>query len=115
MPKLRKDEAAGVVHRPGDLSPSFDLFGGVDPGRIRPADRLLADLRAFRDDQAGCGALGVIARGQFVRHTIGRPASRHGSHEDAIFKFERVGFQRGQQFQLGHLTLQLAWMSRYIL
>ncbi|MNV80626.1 hypothetical protein D3C71_1742420 [compost metagenome] len=45
MPELGEDEAPGVVHGPGDLSPSLDQLGSVDSRRIRPADRLLANLR----------------------------------------------------------------------
>jgi hypothetical protein len=45
MPELGEDEAPGVVYGPGDFLPPLNLLVRVDARRIRPADRLFADLR----------------------------------------------------------------------
>ena len=60
VPKLREDLAAGLMYGVGDFFPTGDVFRGVNAGRPGITLALLADLRAFADDQPGAGALGII-------------------------------------------------------
>jgi hypothetical protein len=70
MHGLDEDMTALVVHGVGDLLPACDMRCAVDARRREIALAVIGRLRAFGDDQANAGALGVIFGGQFSRRAI---------------------------------------------
>lgn len=88
MPELRENETTGVMNSLGYLLPSRDLLGRIDTGGIRPADRLGADLGAFRENKTRRCALRVICRSQLIRHMIPGSSACHRRHEDPILEGE---------------------------
>jgi hypothetical protein len=61
VPELDDDAPAGGVDGVRHPAPARDLLGRVDAGRPGVALALLRDLRGFRDQETGAGALGVVA------------------------------------------------------
>ena len=61
MPELQEDFAVFFVHRIRDEFPPCHLFRRVNTRRAGIALPLLADLRGFRNDQTGSGALRIIS------------------------------------------------------
>ena len=98
MPELREDAAARLVDRLGHLFPAGDLRRRVHARGADIADALRADLGGLGDDQPGGRALGVVGRGQRVRHiAVERPAARHRRQDQPVLELEIAKPVGGEQ------------------
>jgi hypothetical protein len=52
VPKLEKDRRSFGMYRGDNDLPGVDLFVGINPGAVQPADRLLRDRCRLSDDQS---------------------------------------------------------------
>jgi hypothetical protein len=95
VPQLRDDAPAGPVDRLRDALPPFDLRIVPEARRVRPAKTLAGDSGRFGNDEAGAGALRIIAGHQLVRHAF--PASAgpgQWSHENPVGELKRAELER---------------------
>ena len=82
---LDEDMTALVMHGRGHLLPPRDMRRAVDARRREVALAVIGRLRAFADDQANAGPLGIIFGGQFSRRAIQlRPAAGHRRHDQTV-------------------------------
>jgi hypothetical protein len=96
VPELREDLSARAMHRVGHGLPARHLLGGMDARRADVADALWAHLHRLGDDQPGGGALGVVGRGERIRHVaVGCAAARHRRHDQAVAQRE-VARRKGE-------------------
>ena len=97
VPELEEDLPAGTVDRFCHVHPSFSLFFRIDPRCADEPDPHGAHLRAFRDDQAGRGPLGVIGDRERAGDVCpDSTAPRHRGHDHPVGKRE-VAEGRGSQ------------------
>ena len=85
MPKLHEDPAASGVHGFGDELPARDLFLRPDARRRGVTDALRRHGGGFRENQPGCGALGVVVCHQRIGYAfVTGPLTGQRGHDDAV-------------------------------
>ncbi len=85
--QLDEDVATLDMYRISDLLPAGDMGVGVNARRGHVALSVVRGLGAFRDNQAGAGALAVILGGQFSRRTVELgTAAGHRRHGQAVLQ-----------------------------
>ena len=105
MPKLQEDPPASLVHGLRDLLPTGDLGVVVDAWGPGVALAFGADLAGFADDQAGVGALGVVAGVQFAGDIAWQAAlAGQGRHHQAVGQGQGAELQRREQVFNRHRT-----------
>src|ERR1700720_4526689 len=87
MPQLEEDMTASTVDCSGDSLPAFDLLGGMNARSRNISLCLGRNLRCFRNDQAGAGALSVVQGVQGLRRVpCPRPAPRERRLENTVLE-----------------------------
>src|ERR1700722_11612646 len=82
---LNKNATAFVVDCACYLLPPGDVCGSIDARRGEIALSVIRGLRAFGDDQAYAGALGIVIGGEVSRRSVGLGAATgHWSHDQAV-------------------------------
>ena len=102
MPELNAYMTALIMHAIYNLFPAINLLLIIDAGRGRITHRLCGYLRAFSDNQACTGALGVIFGHQLIGEAFfagSRPG--HGGEDDAIAQFQAVQVEGGEELRHG--------------
>jgi len=95
VPELAVDAPACGVDSVGNPPPARDLVLPPDARPVNDALALLGDRRAFSDDQASVGALGIIFGHQRRRHiVIAGARARHCRHPDAVLQVKAVEIHR---------------------
>jgi hypothetical protein len=101
MHHLHEDATAAGVHGVRDLLPPGDLGVALDARRVDIAFAHGGGENAFRDDQAGAGALGVVGDGHVADDAIGiGPGTGHRRHDQMVREF--VAADSGAGEKLGH-------------
>ncbi|MNV85504.1 hypothetical protein D3C71_1794690 [compost metagenome] len=109
VPDLGEDAGSDSVNRLCCQPPAGDLFGREDPRVEQIALSFTRDRRAFADDQACRGALGIIERDRLCGDVVGRARARHRRHHHAVGERETSKVEWGED--IGHGVLD-ARMSR---
>ena len=96
VPKLKHDMATGDVNRLGHAFPALDLLSAVNSRGRDVALTFRRDLRRFRNDEAGAGALCIVKGVQLRWYIAGsRATTRQWRHDDTIVKLQRPNLGPG--------------------
>ncbi len=95
VPQLGDDPPAFLVYGVGNKLPAVDLRLVPETRRIGPAKAFAGDSGRFGDDQAGAGALRIVAGHQLVGHALAAGAGTgQRGHEDPVGKLKRTELER---------------------
>ena len=91
---------ASTVDCSGDSLPAFDLLGGMNARSRNISLCLGLNLRCFRNDQAGAGALSVVQGVQGLRRVpFPSPAPRERRHENTVLERTSAEFDRAKEIR----------------
>ena len=97
MPELGDDAPALGMHGIGDFLPGLQLLLAVQTGYVGIALSLVADGRAFADQQTGRGALDVVGLHQRRGYRVGGAVARQRCHGNAVGQTQAACFNRFEQ------------------
>jgi hypothetical protein len=100
VPDLREHARTDGVHRVGHQAPAGNLFRREDARIEQVALPFARNRRAFADDQARRGALGVVEGVHGGRHVVRRTRAGQRRHDDAVLQRDGLEVERFEQ--LGH-------------
>lgn len=94
MHELQEDLPSLVVHRISDLFPTLYLLGREGPRNSGVSQAIGGGRCAFRNDQAGGSALGIVFSHEIVRNVADGAAAGHGRHYDMVAQVYRAELGR---------------------